>query len=44
MIAWALTEDVKARRNIGAMNDLENISTKKNNKEWNDRTSREGEK
>jgi hypothetical protein len=25
--AWALTEDVKARRNMGAMNDLDNILT-----------------
>jgi len=24
--AWALTEDVKARKNVGAINDLENIS------------------
>jgi hypothetical protein len=27
MAAWALTEDVKARKKTEAMNDLENIST-----------------
>ena len=36
MPAWALTEDVKARRNRGAMNDLENIF--KNSREWNEST------
>jgi hypothetical protein len=33
MAASALTEDVEARRNMGTINHLENIST--TNNEWN---------